>query len=38
MRIGIISVNDKNTNLLARGGTEVFSANLSYQLAKLGHY
>ncbi len=37
MRIGIISVNDKDTNLLARGGTEVFSANLAYQLAKLGH-
>lgn len=37
MRIGIISVNDKSTNLLARGGTEVFSANLSYHLAGLGH-
>lgn len=37
MKIGIISVNDKSTNLLARGGTEVFSANLAYQLTKLGH-
>ncbi len=37
MKIGVISVNDKSTTLLARGGTEVFSANLSFQLANLGH-
>lgn len=37
MRIGIISVNDKSTSLLSRGGTEVFSANLAYELSKLGH-
>lgn len=37
MKIGIISVNDKPTNILSRGGTEVFSANLARQLSLLGH-
>lgn len=37
MRIGVISVNDKSTSLLSRGGTEVFSANLAHELVKLGH-
>lgn len=36
MKVGIISTNDKLTSLLSEGGTEVFCANLAYNLTKRG--
>lgn len=37
MNIGLLSVNNKPTSILAEGGTEVFTANLAEELIKRGN-